>query len=374
MTQPIVVFVGGKGLTQEEAENKFMEELRARVKELGLMDENMLKFFSNVFFTFAFLPFILAGSVSMVNGIVSAMFFGCLLGVNYTFFGTLGHDISHGQALRKHPKAQRRLKLTLGPICLGFDHDWWEDKHNNHHFWSHVNEKDRDTNIPLAMSAEQARDRGLTSKSFRVRNAWWIFPCLLPLQALAARRSSYLYIKSADIEEKERRLHLRLMGLHLVLYGILLLAIGIHAGLHSGLLLGILCPPVFALSNQFTHGWCNSWIFATNHKEFDVVSKDAETRWVWRQLYTSHNVASGKGPFERVFTFLFGALNYQIEHHLFQTMPRYNLRKLRPHVRELTAKYGLPYSESNIFKSYWGVFRIWGRVSHDLLTSEMGAA
>lgn len=373
MKQTLFVVVDGIGLTQEEAENKFMEELKARVKTYGLMNENMLKFMSNIFITFIFLPFILWGSVSMITGIGSAIIFGCLLGVNYGWIGTLGHDISHGQALRKHPKVQEQLKTLLGPICLGFSHDWWRNKHDQHHLWSHVNEKDPDTRIPLSMSAEQARDRGLTAESFRVKNAWWLFPLMLPLQAIAARKSSYQYLRVAEMSEQKKRMQLQTMLLHVVLYSILLVAIGIHAGSHSGILLGILCPLIFALANQFTHGWYNSWIFATNHKEHPVVSKNEKTRWIWRQLYSSHNVASGKGPFERVFTFLYGALNYQIEHHLFQTMPRYNLRLLRPHVRELTAKYGLPYSESSFFKSYWGVFRMWSRVSNDLLTSPMGA-
>jgi len=373
MTQATFVTVEGVNYTQEEAENKFLEELKERVATFGLMNENMLKFFSNVFFTFIFLPFIIWGSVSMIGGIGSALFFGCLLGANYGWFGTLGHDASHGQALRKRKKAQERLKVFLGPVCLGFSHEWWRDKHDRHHLWSHVNGKDPDTSIPLPMSAEQARDRGLTANSFRVKHAWWIFPLMLPLQAIVARWSSYQYLKTASMDEKKRRLHLRMMGLHVVLYVGLLTAIGIHAGYQSGTLMGILCPLVFALANQFTHGWYNSWVFAPNHKENPVVSKNEETRWVWRQLYTSHNVACGKGPFERVFTWFYGALNYQIEHHLFQTMPRYNLRKLRPHVRELAAKYGLPYSESDPVRSYLGVFRTWGRVSHDLLTSPMGA-
>lgn len=373
MTRGTFVTINDVSYTQEEAEIKFLEELKERVAAFGLMNENAIKFASNVFFTFALTPFIIGGSVLMITGLLSAAFFGALLGVNYGWFGTLGHDVSHGQALRKHKRAQEYLKIFLGPVCLGFSHEWWKDKHDKHHLWSHVNEKDPDTRIPLPMSAEQARDRGLTPNSLRVKHAWWIFPLMLPLQAIVARWSSYQYLKAADMDEKKRRLHLRMMGLHIVLYACLLTAIGIHAGSQSGILMGFLCPLAFALANQFTHGWYNSWIFATNHKEHPVVSKNKATTWIWRQLYTSHNVASGKGPFERVFTWLYGALNYQIEHHLFQSMPRYNLRKLRPHVQELAAKYGLPYSESNFFKSYWGVFRMWGRVSHDLLTSPMGA-
>ena len=38
-----------------------------------------------------------------------------------------------------------------------------------------------------------------------------------------------------------------------------------------------------------------------------------------------------------------GGLNYQIEHHLFPTLPRHNLAKVRAAVEELCRKHGLAY-------------------------------
>jgi fatty acid desaturase len=40
-----------------------------------------------------------------------------------------------------------------------------------------------------------------------------------------------------------------------------------------------------------------------------------------------------------------GGLNYQIEHHLFPTLPRHNLAKIRTRVMELCRKHGLVYEE-----------------------------
>lgn len=40
-----------------------------------------------------------------------------------------------------------------------------------------------------------------------------------------------------------------------------------------------------------------------------------------------------------------GHLNFQIEHHLFPTMPRHNLPKVAPLVRSLCAKHGTEYLE-----------------------------
>jgi len=42
-----------------------------------------------------------------------------------------------------------------------------------------------------------------------------------------------------------------------------------------------------------------------------------------------------------------GGLNYQIEHHLFPTIPRHNLKKLSPLVKKFCQEHNLPYLCSN---------------------------
>jgi fatty acid desaturase len=47
-----------------------------------------------------------------------------------------------------------------------------------------------------------------------------------------------------------------------------------------------------------------------------------------------------------------GGLNYQIEHHLFPSMPRCNLKKARPTVRAYCDREGVDYLEVGLFRSY----------------------
>jgi fatty acid desaturase len=47
-----------------------------------------------------------------------------------------------------------------------------------------------------------------------------------------------------------------------------------------------------------------------------------------------------------------GGLNYQIEHHLFPSMPRPNLKLAQPLVRAYCAKHGVAYTEKGLFESY----------------------
>jgi fatty acid desaturase len=58
-----------------------------------------------------------------------------------------------------------------------------------------------------------------------------------------------------------------------------------------------------------------------------------------------------------VLTLAFGGLNYQIEHHLFPSMPSRNLRRCRPLVKASCAAQGVPYAETNVLKSYRRVLR-----------------
>ena len=70
---------------------------------------------------------------------------------------------------------------------------------------------------------------------------------------------------------------------------------------------------------------------------------DAQGRW-----------ASRKGP---VIDAAMGGLNYQIEHHLFPTMPRPNLRRAQPLVAAYCAELALPYHQTGLLRSYADALR-----------------
>jgi fatty acid desaturase len=50
--------------------------------------------------------------------------------------------------------------------------------------------------------------------------------------------------------------------------------------------------------------------------------------------------------------FWYGALNYQIEHHLFPTMPRNKLREAQQIVRAYCEQHSIPYHETGMLQSY----------------------
>jgi len=57
-----------------------------------------------------------------------------------------------------------------------------------------------------------------------------------------------------------------------------------------------------------------------------------------------------------------GGLNYQVEHHLFPSMPRPHLRRAAPLVRAYCGEVGVTYTQTGLFRSYGIVLRYINRV------------
>jgi fatty acid desaturase len=128
-----------------------------------------------------------------------------------------------------------------------------------------------------------------------------------------------------------------------------LLLLAHSIGYLAGLLL-VLSPSraaVFLILQQGLFGLYLGCAFAANHKGMPLLKEGEEPGFLRRQVLTSRNVRGG-----RLTHFALGGRNYQIEHHLFPSMPRPSLRRLQALVREFCAERGLPYHESGIVGSY----------------------
>ncbi|XP_006169721.1 fatty acid desaturase 3 isoform X4 [Tupaia chinensis] len=79
------------------------------------------------------------------------------------------------------------------------------------------------------------------------------------------------------------------------------------------------------------------WITQMNHIPKEI-GHEKHRDWASSQLAATCNVEPS--PFTDWFS---GHLNFQIEHHLFPTMPRHNYHKVAPLVKALCAKHGLNY-------------------------------
>ena len=103
----------------------------------------------------------------------------------------------------------------------------------------------------------------------------------------------------------------------------------------------------FLVVQQCVFGVYLGCSFAPNHKGMPLLDDAESTDFFRRQVLTARNITGG-----RVMSAVFGGLNYQIEHHLFPSMPRPSLKRAQPLVRAFCAELGVPYVEASLVGSY----------------------
>ena len=92
----------------------------------------------------------------------------------------------------------------------------------------------------------------------------------------------------------------------------------------------------------------------------EIIEAATAAGFARRQVVTARNITGG-----RFTDFMLGGLNYQIEHHLFPSMPRPNLRRVQGLVRDFCAATDLGYREETFGESF-------RQIIHHL--SDVGAA
>jgi fatty acid desaturase len=141
------------------------------------------------------------------------------------------------------------------------------------------------------------------------------------------------------------------------------LLFGLHIAAYLAAVLLVLTPLqalAFVAVHQGLLGLYLGSVFAPNHKGMPILSKDDDSDFLRRQVLTARNVRGG-----RLTDLLLGGLNYQIEHHLFPSMPRPSLRRAQPLVRAHCHSYGLPYVETGLIESYRQALHHLGDVGRD---------
>jgi fatty acid desaturase len=112
-------------------------------------------------------------------------------------------------------------------------------------------------------------------------------------------------------------------------------------------LLGFWPALLFVIVNKAAFGLYMALVFAPNHKGMPVLSASDELDFMRQQILTARNVRPGL-----ITDYLYGGLNYQIEHHLFPAMPRNRLGEASEIVRAMCQRYGIEYYETSWLQSY----------------------
>ncbi|WP_024934107.1 fatty acid desaturase family protein [Actinomadura welshii] len=306
--------------------------LARRVRDSGLLDRRRGYYVRVIGLNLAATAAVW-GAVAWAGDSWWTVLLGVPLAVLAARTGFLGHDAGHRQIARS-ARANRWLGLVLGNLLLGMGHGWWSDKHNRHH--ANPNHVGKDPDVGegvLAWTAEQAgRQRGVLRWVAR-HQAVLFFP-LLTLEGVNLKVGSVLFLRGRS--RRDRVVEGGLLVAHAVGYLVLVLS-----------LLPVEKAVVLMVVQHALFGLHLGAVFAPNHK--GMAMPEPGQRWghLRRQVLTSRNVRGGP-----VTDWVMGGLNYQIEHHLFPGVPRCNLRKMQPMVREHCAAVGVPYTETGLVASY----------------------
>jgi fatty acid desaturase len=308
--------------------------LASQMREAGLLQRHPGRYLVRVGLIVASLA---GGWVALfkVGNTWNSLPVAAFLAVVFTQLAFVGHDAGHQQIFGSR-RANNAIGLVVANALTGLSFGWWVPKHNAHHLHPNVIGQDPDIAagvLALSFTTDIARSRRGARRMLTRYQAWLFFPLLM-------LEGAGLHI--SGIESVMRR-HDRpaavegvLMAMHSAFY---LMAVF--------LVLSPLRALTFIAVQQGLFGLYLGCSFAPNHKGMPVLEDDSDLGFARRQIITARNVAGG-----RFISFMLGGLNYQIEHHLFPTMPRCNLPRAREIVRRFCTESGIGYREDRLVGSY----------------------
>jgi fatty acid desaturase len=308
-------------------------ELARRVRASGLLDRRLGYYWLS--FGAAVLALaIVAAAVVRVGDSWWQLALAAALGVVLTQFGFLGHDAAHRQIFRSARWNEAAARVLSGAFT-GLSYAWWKGKHDRHH--AAPNQEGRDPDIApgaLAFTRGAAESRTGTVSRWALRRQGWLFFPLLTLEGVALHWASLRRLTAPGTVGRWPEMTLiltRLTSYVAVMF----------------LLLPPLKAAMFVAVQLAVFGLCLGGSFAPNHKGMPIVPHTARIDFLRRQVLMSRNIRGGP-----VVDVLMGGLNYQIEHHLFPSMPRPNLKRVQPMVRAYCQEIDVPYAELGLLASY----------------------
>lgn len=319
-------------------------ELAARIQRAGLMRRRYGYYWAKL----VLLPLSVLVACTVFVWIGDTwwqLFTAVVFGVLFAQVAFLGHDAAHRQIFVSG-RWNDWTSLIIGDLFIGMSYGWWRHKHTRHHANPNKEGVDPDLDLPvISFTVEQAdRRRNPVSAWLIAHQGIFFFPLLL-LEGLSLHASSVARVVSR--EPVERRwveiafLTVRLAGFATLVF--LVLSPGVAVA--------------FLAVELGVFGFYMGASFAPNHKGMPLVPAIVKLDFLRRQVLMSRNIRGS-----RLIDTLMGGLNYQIEHHLFPSMPRPNLRRAAVLIRAYCREVGVPYTQTGLFRSYGIVLRYINRV------------
>ncbi len=267
--------------------------------------------------------------------IIAACVSVALLGILSAQYGFIAHEAAHRQIFRNN-KLNDSVGLVLANLFAGLSYGFWLRKHNKHHQRPNQIGQDPDIAIRVLSFTTESKESKKGLEKWVSDRQGYLFPLLLLFTGFDLLVDSF-----AGLRRTERSLSTRLLEFSLMLI----------RQVTPYVVFAFLFGPIWSLAlwlvMMMTFGFFMGAAFAPNHKGMPLVEKDSKLDFFTRQVLTSRNI---KGSWLK--DNLMGGLNYQVEHHLFPSMARPNLRKAHEFVVEYCAEHEITLVEMNLLASY----------------------
>ena len=273
------------------------------------------------------------------------LFTAAILAIVFTQIAFLGHDAAHRQIFVSG-RWNDWVSIVLGDLLVGMSYGWWQHKHTRHHANPNKLGSDPDIELPvIAVTAETAaRHHSPPVAWLRAHQGLLFFPILL-FEGLSLHASSVRRVVTRGRLER-RWAEITFLSIRMIGYLVLVFIV-----LSPGIAF------VFLAVQLGLFGFYMGIAFAPNHKGMPVVPRDMTLDFLRRQVLMSRNIRGS-----RFLDVAMGGLNYQVEHHLFPSMPRPHLRKAAPVVAAYCGEHDVRYTQVGLFSSYAIVVRYINRV------------
>lgn len=289
-----------------------------------------------------------------------------LMGFGLSGIGlSIMHDANHG-SYSKNRRVNEALGFTLN--FIGGYHINWKIQHNVlHHSFTNCEGFDEDIEQDVMRFSPSQERKGFFR--FQAFYAPFLYGIMTLYWVISKDFSQVMRYEKMELL-KTQGLTLRKALIQLAIYKVAYVIVTLVLPL---LILELPWWHIVLgfLFMHFVGGLVLALIFQPAHviEETDFYlpdeSSSVENNWTIHQLRTTANFANGS----RVFSWLVGGLNYQIEHHLFPNICHVHYRDIAPIVKQTAEEYGIPYHQHRTFgaalKSHFTLLHRLGTGAYD---------
>jgi len=257
-----------------------------------------------------------------------------VLSISQIQAGWLQHDFGHLSVFYRQRGANSWLHhFTIG-VLKAASSNWWKSKHNRHHAKTNIIKQDPDIHTEPLFFWDSRIAQTSKNPFFRNQQKYWWF-----IGPPTVTTFLFMYQNVAFVFKGGYWMDL-----------IFVISYFVRFFYTYSFFLSIRNCFALYFTMRFIESHWFTWVTSMNHLPREIDSNKKDINWVVLHTNGTQNITPGF--FHDWFT---GHLNYQIEHHLFPTMPRHNYPIVAPRVQMFCKKHGLLYHVKSMKQCCQGI-------------------